>query len=430
MTLTLIAFLLLILIGTPIVLALGVSAALSIYLADIPAGIIAQRMYGGLDSFTVMAIPFFVLTGIIMERGGIARRIIDFSVALVGWITGSLLLVATVAGVGMAAVSGSGAASTAAISSIMLEEMRSRGYDIDFSAGLMAAAGTLGPIIPPSIMMVVLATTSNLSIGRAFLAGIVPGLLLGLAIMFASYVYAKRGGDAYRDTEPFSLGRLGRTFVAAIPAFLLPLIIVGGIIGGVFTPTEAAAVAAFAGLVISRFVYREVTLADLPGMILRAASVSASIMMIIATASIFSWLIAVENLPATIASMLHGTTGNPIVFLVLTNLLLILIGMFMEGISAILVMVPVLLPVALSFGIDPLHFGVIVILNLSIGMITPPYGITLYVASSVANRTVLDVSKKIGLPFVLMIAVLMLATLWPEVATFLPDLLMPPIATG
>ena len=395
MTLTLIAFLLLILIGTPIVLALGVSAAITIYLADIPVGIIAQRMYGGLDSFTVMAIPFFVLTGIIMERGGIARRIIDFSVALVGWITGSLLLVATVAGVGMAAISGSGAASTAAISSIMLKEMRQRGYDIDFSAGLMAAAGTLGPVIPPSIMMVVLATTSNLSIGRAFLAGIVPGLLMGLGIMIVSYFYARRGGPAYRDAEPFSLNRLGRTFVAAVPAFLLPLIIVGGIIGGIFTPTEAAAVAAFCGLVISLLVYREIRIRDIPQMILRAASVSASIMMIIATASIFSWLIAVQNLPASIAAILHGTTDSPFVFLLLTNLLLILIGMFMEGISAILVMVPVLLPVAISFGIDPLHFGVIVILNLSIGMITPPYGITLYVASSVANRTV---QKKTELP--------------------------------
>ena len=171
MTLTLLAFLVLIAIGTPIVLALGVSAAMAIVSADIPVGIIAQRMYGGLDSFTVMAIPFFVLTGIIMERGGIAKRIIDFAVALVGWITGSLLLVASVAGIGMAAVSGSGAASTAAISSIMLKEMRQRGYNIDFSAALMAASGTLGPVIPPSIMMVVLATTANLSIGRAFLAG-------------------------------------------------------------------------------------------------------------------------------------------------------------------------------------------------------------------------------------------------------------------
>lgn len=430
MTMTLVAFLLLILIGTPIVFALGISAALTIVLADIPVGIIAQRMYGGLDSFTVMAIPFFVLTGIIMERGGIARRIVDFSVALVGWITGSLLLVATVAGVGMAAVSGSGAASTAAISSVMLKEMRERNYDIDFSAGLMAAAGTLGPIIPPSIMMVVLATTSNLSVGRAFLGGIVPGLLMGFAIMVACYFFARRGGSAYRDTEPFSLRRLGRTFLAAIPAFILPIIIVGGIIGGIFTPTEAAAVAAFCGLAISLFIYREIGVSDIAAMILRAAAVSASIMMIIATASIFSWLIAVQNMPATIAGLLHGATESPLVFLLLMNLLLILIGMFMEGISAILVMVPVLLPVAISFGVDPLHFGVIVILNLSIGMITPPYGITLYVASSVANRTVLQVSRKMGLPFVLMMAVLILATLLPEVVTFLPDLLMPPLTAG
>ena len=430
MTLTLLAFLILIVIGTPIVLALGVSAAMALVAADIPVGIIAQRMYGGLDSFTVMAIPFFVLTGIIMERGGIARRIIDFAVALVGWITGSLLLVASVAGIGMAAVSGSGAASTAAISSIMLEEMRRRGYDIDFSAGLMAASGTLGPIIPPSIMMVVLATTANLSIGRAFLAGIVPGLLLALAVMIGCYVYARRGGDAYRDTEPFSLARLGRSFLAAVPAFLLPLIIVGGIIGGVFTPTEAAAVAAFIGLIISRYVYREIEFRALPAMLLRAAAVSASIMMIIATASVFSWLIAIQNLPATIADSLLSITDSPLLFLLLVNLLLILVGMFMEGISAILVMVPVLLPVAIGFGIDPLHFGVIVILNLSIGMITPPYGITLYVASSVANRSVLQVSRKIGMPFMLMIAILLLATMLPAIVTFLPDLLMPTTVSG
>lgn len=424
MTITLIVFLVLIVIGTPIVFALGVSAGLTIWFSDIPVSIIAQRMYEGLDSFTIMAIPFFVLAGVIMEQGGIARRIIDFSVALVGWITGSLLLVATVAGIGMAAVSGSGAASTAAISSIMLREMRQRGYDVDFSAGLMAAAGTLGPVIPPSIMMVVLATTSNLSVGRAFLGGIVPGLMLGVAIMVAGYSHARRGGDAYRDAEPFSLGRLARTFIAALPAFVLPLIIVGGIIGGIFTPTEAAAVAVLCGLIISMFVYREITFAGIPPMIVRAASISASIMTIIATASVFSWLIASQDVPGAVAAALHRATDSPLLFLLLMNLLLIFIGMFMEGISAILVMVPVLLPIAVSFGVDPLHFGVVVILNLSIGMITPPYGITLYVASSVANRTVLQVSRKIGLPFLLMIAILVLATLAPATVTWLPDLLM------
>jgi len=425
MTVTLIAFLILIILGTPIVFALGVSAALTIFMADIPMSIVSQRMYAGLDSFTIMAIPFFVLAGIIMERGGIAKRIIDFSVALVGWITGSLLLVATVAGMGMAAVSGSGAASTAAISSIMLREMRERGYNIDFSAGLMAAAGTLGPVIPPSIMMVVLATTSNLSIGRAFLGGVAPGLLMALAIMIACYVYAKRGGDVYRDTETFSLHRLGQTFVAAGPAFIMPVVIVGGIIGGIFTPTEAAAVAVLCGLIISIYIYKEIGFKAIPSMLLRAAAISAAVMMIIGTASIFSWLIASQNVPALIADLLHEATNNPLVFLILMNFLLIFIGMFMEGISAILVMVPVLLPIATSFGIDPLHFGVIVVMNLSIGMITPPYGITLYVASSVANRSVLQVSRKIGMPFTLIFAILMLTTIWPELVTYLPDLFLP-----
>jgi len=427
MIVTFVVFLALIVIGAPIVFALGVSAALTIYIADIPMSIVSQRMYAGLDSFTIMAIPFFVLAGIIMERGGIAKRIIEFSLALVGWITGSLLLVATVAGIGMAAVSGSGAASTAAISSIMLREMRARGYDIDFSAGLMASAGTLGPVIPPSIMMVVLATTSNLSIGRAFLGGIVPGLLMALAIMIGCYFYAKRGGDAYQDTESFSLRRLGRTFVAAGPAFVMPVVIVGGIIGGIFTPTEAAAVAVLCGLIISIYVYKEIGFNAIPSMILRAASISAAVMMIIATASVFSWLIASQNVPAAIADLLHQATNNPLVFLLLMNLLLIFIGMFMEGISAILVMVPVLLPIAVSFGIDPLHFGVIVVINLSIGMITPPYGITLYVASSVANRSVLQVSRKIGLPFILIFAILMLTTFVPELVTYLPDMFIPVI---
>ena len=273
-------------------------------------------------------------------------------------------------------------------------------------------------------MMVVLATTANVSVGRAFLGGIAPGLMMAVGIMGACYLFAKRGGPAYAETEPFSVARLWRTFVAALPAFLLPLIIVGGIIGGAVTPTEAAAVAVFFGLVISLFVYREIGVGDIPKMILRAASVSASIMMIIATASVFSWLIAVENAPATIAGMMHQATDSPLGFLLFVNILLLLIGMIMEGISAILVMVPVLLPIALSYGIDPLHFGVIVILNLSIGMITPPYGITLYVASSVADRTVIQVSRKIGMPLLLMILVLVLTTVFPSIVTTIPDFFM------
>lgn len=425
MIVAVISFLVLIAIGTPIVFALGISATLTLYILGIPMGIVPQRIFSGLDSFTIMAIPFFVFAGIIMEKGGIARRIIDFATALVGWITGSLLLVAVVAGTGMAAISGSGSADTAATASIMLPEMRRRKYNIDFAAGIMAAAGTLGPIIPPSIMMVVLATISNMSVGRMFLAGIVPGLLMAIGIMIACYIHAKRGGEAYQDTEPFTFSRLGRTFTAAGSAFTMPVIIIGGIIGGIFTPTEAASVAILVGLIISIYVYKEITIKEIPEMILKAAAISAAVMMIIATASIFSWLIALQNVPTELANWLRQTTDNPLVFLILVNLLLIFIGMFIESISAILILVPVLLPVAVLYGIDPLHFGVMVIINLSIGMITPPYGITLFVASSIAERTILQVSSKIILPLTFMVAILILATLMPEIITFLPNTLMP-----
>ncbi len=424
MTVTVLAFLGLILIGTPIVFALGVSAALTLYLNDVPMSIVSQRIFAGLDSFTIMAIPFFVFAGIIMERGGIAQRIIDFATALVGWITGSLLMVSVVAGTGLAAISGSGSADTAATSSIMLPEMRRRGYDIDFAAGIMAAAGTLGPIIPPSIMMVVLATISNLSVGGMFLGGIVPGLIMAVGLMIASYFHARNGGDAYRDTQPFTLQRLGRCFIAAGPAFVMPVIIVGGIVGGIFTPTEAASIAVVSGLLIAVFVYKELSFRDLPDIILRAASISATVMMIIATASVFSWLIASQNIPAMIGESMRAISDSPWVFLALVNVLLIGIGMFMESISAILILVPVLMPIAKSFGIDPLHFGVIIIINLSIGMITPPYGITLFVASSIAQRRITQVSRKILLPLSLMLTTLIACTYVPQIVTFLPNLFL------
>ncbi len=425
MILTGVLFLALIVLGAPIVFALGVSAAVTIVELGVPVSIIAQRMFAGLDSFTIMAIPFFVLAGVIMEKGGIARRIVDFSVALVGWVTGSLLLVAGVTGIGMAAVSGSGAASTAAISSTMLGEMRGRGYNVDFSAGLIAAAGTLGPVIPPSIMMVVLATSTNLSIGRAFLGGVVPGLLMALGLLAASYFYARGGGDAYRESSGFSARRLLQSFRAALPAFAIPGVVVGGIIGGLFTPTEAAAVAVVIALVVALFVYREVSLGDVPAMMLWAASLSAAIMMVIATASVFSWLIASENVPAAIGGFLHRATDSATLFLLVMGAALLLIGMFMEGISAIMVLAPVLLPIAVSFGVDPLHFGVLMVMNLSLGMLTPPYGITLYVASGIANRSVMQVSRELALPLGTLVFVLLLTTFLPGLVTALPDLLIP-----
>ena len=424
MALISILFILLLIFGTPIVFSLGIAASFTLVAYDIPLALVAQRIYGGLDKFTIMAIPFFILTGIIMEKGGIAKRIIDLATALVGWITGSLYLVAVVAGTGLAAISGSGSADTAAMSSMMLPEMKKRNYNIVFAAAIMACSGSLGTIIPPSIMMVVLATISNQSVGALFLAGIVPGLLCTLFLLMSGFIRAKTNISESKDIHHFSFIYLIKTFIKAIPALTLPVIIVGGIVGGIFTPTEAASVAVIAGLLISLFIYREIKIKDLPDIILKAATIASTVMLIIATANIFSWFIASQQIPQKISDFMLGFSDSKIWFLVNVNLLLLLIGMFMESISAILILVPVLMPVAIAFGVDPLHFGLIIILNLSIGMITPPYGITLFVASSIAERSIIDVSKKLILPLSMMLLVLILATYFPKIALYLPTTLL------
>ncbi len=418
------AFLVFLAIGTPIVFVLGIAATLTLMLTqpDIPLTIVTQRIYDGLNSFTIMAIPFFVFAGAIMEAGGISRRIVDFASAMVGWIIGSLLMVSVVAATGLAAISGSGSADVAAISAIMQPELRRRKYDVDFSAAVIACAGSLAQIIPPSLMMVVVALVSNLSVGAMFLAGVLPGLLTVPGLLASAYLHARRGGPQYREVEPFTVSRLVRTFWAAIPALGMPVIIIGGIIGGVFTPTEAAAVAVLYGLLIAMFVYRDLTLRELPGLILRAAALSAAVMTIIGTASIFGWLVASANVPAHLAAWIRTVSEQPWTFLILVNVLLMLIGMFMESLAAILILVPVLMPIAIDFGINPVHFGLIVVMNFAIGMVTPPYGITLFVASSVAERSIIQVSRRIFWPWLMMTVILILVTFVPEIGLFLPRL--------
>ncbi len=418
------AFLVFLAIGTPIVFVLGIAATLTLMLTqpDIPLTIVTQRIYDGLNSFTIMAIPFFVFAGTIMEAGGISRRIVDFASALVGWVVGSLLMVSVVAATGLAAISGSGSADVAAISAIMQPELRRRKYDVDFSAAVIACAGSLAQIIPPSLMMVIVALVSNLSVGAMFLAGVLPGLLTVPGLLASAYLHARRGGPQYREVEPFTVARLVRTFWAAVPALGMPVIIIGGIIGGVFTPTEAAAVAVLYGILIAMFVYRELTLRDLPALILRAAALSAAVMTIIGTASIFGWLVASANVPAHLAAWIKTVSDQPWTFLIVVNVLLMLIGMFMESLAAILILVPVLMPIAIDFGIDPVHFGLIVVMNFAIGMVTPPYGIALFVAASVAERNIIQVSRRIFWPWLMMTMILVLVTFVPEIGLFLPRL--------
>ena len=418
-------FLLLLVSGIPIILALGIAALVAIeFTTTAPISIVAQRVYGGISSFTLMAIPFFVASGLLMEAGGIARRFVNLAGALVGWITGSLYLVSIVTGTGLAAISGSGSADTAAISAVMTPEMRKRGYDIDLASAVIAASGSLASVIPPSIVMIVIAITANQSIGAMFLGGIVPGLLVMTGLMLGCWLFAKRGGEAYRDREPFTLGRLGRSFLEAVPGMLVPVVILGGIVGGVFTATEAACVALFTTLIVTMFIYREITFRDLPRIFLRAISLSATVLIIVATASVFTWIIATQGFPAMLRDWLTGVTSNPVAFLLIVNVLLLVVGMFMESISAVLILLPILLPIAQSYGINPVQFGVITALNLSIGLITPPYGICLYVASTVAGRRIEQVSRKVWLPLGCMLVALMLVTFVPAISLWLPSVLL------
>ena len=417
-------FLVLLLVGMPVVFVLGLAAAATLILTqpDIPLTIVSQRMYDGLNSFTIMAIPFFVFAGAIMDAGGISRRIVNLATALVGWIVGSLLMVSVVAATGLAAISGSGSADVAAVSSIMQPELRRRKYDVDFAAAIIACAGSLAQIIPPSLMMVVVALVSNLSVGAMFLAGVLPGLLTVPGLLASAYLHARRGGPQYHDTEPFDFARLRRAFRASLPALGMPVIIVGGIVGGVFTPTEAASVAVLYGLLVALFVYRALGWRELPALVLRASALSAAVMMIVATASIFGWLVASANVPAILAAWIKSVSSEPWTYLLMVNVLLMLIGMFMESLAAILILVPVLMPIAVYFGIDPVHFGVVVVMNFAIGMVTPPYGITLFVASSIAERNIIQVSRRIVWPWAMMTLVLILVTYVPDIALFLPRL--------
>jgi C4-dicarboxylate transporter DctM subunit len=416
------AFLFFLVIGMPIVFVLGIAATLALLATtEVPVAIVSERIFTSLNAFTIMAIPFFIFAGAVMDAGGISRRIVDFATALVGWITGSVLMVSVVAATGLAAISGSGSADTAAISAIMQPELKRRRYDVDFAAGVIACAGSLAQIIPPSLMMVIVAMVTNESTGALFLAGIIPGLMTTGLLLIVSFTHSVRGGPQYREVEQFTLARLGRTFVSAIPALGMPVIIIGGIVGGVFTPTEAAAVAGAYGVLIACFVYRDLKLKDFPSLIMRTVSLSAAVMAIIGTASVFGWLVADADVPVLLANWIKNFTQNPWVFLLIINVLLLFIGMFMESLAAILILVPVLMPIAIDFGINPIHFGLVVVMNFAMGMVTPPYGITLFVASSVAGRSIIQVARRIFWPWLMMTIVLLLVTYLPGIGLFLPD---------
>jgi C4-dicarboxylate transporter DctM subunit len=407
-------------VGVPVAFVFGLAAFAAVVMSDLPLVVIAHRFFTGLNNFTLMAISFFLLTGMLMEAGGLARRIVDFAMALVGWITGSLLMVSVIAATALAAMSGSGSADTAAVSSALLPDMKRRKYNIDYSAALIATAGTLAQIIPPSTMLVLIAVTNNLSVSALFLGGIVPGLLVVPGLLFMSWRHAKKGGAQYGAIEEFNVRKVGTTFVKAIPALGLGVVISGGIFSGLFTPTEAAAVAVIYTIVVGRFVYGELSFRDIPKITLKAGAISSGIMFLVGGAMIFNWLMATEGVPDLVASWFTGNIDQTWLFLLLMNAFLMIFGMPMESFAMILLLSPIFLEVGVSYGLDPVHIAVVFVFNCVIAMITPPFGGTLFVSAMVAQRPISMVTRHVYPLWAMITVVLLLITYIPELVLFLP----------
>jgi C4-dicarboxylate transporter DctM subunit len=409
------------LVRMPIAFAMGTAAAIAMYFFyHVPQTVVVQLMFTSNDSFPLLAVPFFMLAGALMESGGISRRLVNFANALVGFIHGGLAHVTVMASMFFAGISGAAAADTAAVGTLMIPEMKRRGYDGGFASAIQASAGSIGVIIPPSIPMVIYGVMSSTSIGALFLGGIGVGLLVGLSIMIIAYVISKRRG--YLPEAGFSASMILKTGKEALWALGMPLIIVGGIMSGIFTATESAVIATDYALVVGFFVYRELRVKDLPGIFVKAAITSALVMFIIANASVFGWVLAFEQIPQTITNGFIGITSNPVILLLIVNLLLLIVGTFIETASALIIFVPLLVPLIPHLGINPIQFGVLMVLNLAIGMLTPPMGICLIVSCSIAEISMERVSRAV-FPFVLiMIVDLLIVSFVPFVTTFIPGM--------
>jgi C4-dicarboxylate transporter DctM subunit len=413
------------LIGVPIAFALCLGALAVLWTTGyLVPELIVQRIFAGMDSFPIMAIPFFVLAGGLMETGGISARLVRFSNCLVGWITGGLGHVAIVASTFFAGISGSAVADTAAISSTMIPIMKRRGFDPGFSAGVIAAAGVIGPIIPPSIPMVLYGSIAGVSIGSLFLGGIVPGIIMAVGLMAVVFVLARKRNYP-RDERLPTVREVWSAFVAASGALIMPFIIVGGILSGIFTATEAAVVAAVYALLVGMFGYRELKLRHLPDIFYRAGVSTAMVLIIVGVANLVGFILAMNQIPQAVASFFSETISSQAAVLLVVNLVLLVVGCFIDGGSAIIIFTPVFMPLVQQFGIDPIFFGVMITINLMIGTITPPVGLSLYVAGGVAKISLEQMSRAI-LPFLLLeVAVLMLVTYVPELVLFIPHALQP-----
>jgi len=415
-------FLLLTALGVPVAFSLCLSAATIIFFyMDRPLVMVSQMMFSGIDSFSFMAVPFFMLAGAFMSAGGVTSRLVSFSQALVGAFTGGLAQTVSVAGMFFAAISGSSAATTAALGSTMIGELEKKGYDREWATGIVASSGTVGIVIPPSITMVVYGAIADTSIGDLFVGGFIPGIMMGLSMMAVSWYYARKRGLAGEGT--FSVAAVLRSFKDSFFALMTPVIIIGGIYGGIFTPTEAAAVAAVYGILVGLFVYRELKLRDFPQIIFQAVIGTTVIMFLVGAATVFGWLITNLQIPHQVAKFVVSVTTSPLLFLFAMNILLLIAGTMVNASAAVVILTPIFLPVARTLGIDPLFFGVLMVVNLAIGCITPPVGLDLFVASAISKVSIERVMKAC-LPYLYaLLGVLVVLTVFPWFITVLPSLL-------
>lgn len=413
-----------VILGIPVVFSLGIANVVLLFLMDLPLTILPSKMVSGMNSFPLLAIPFFMFVGEVMNHGGIAKRLVRFADAFVGHITGGLGHVNILASMFFGGISGSAIADTAAIGGLMVPPMVEQKYSPSYSAAVTASSAVIGIIIPPSIPFILFGIVTSTSIARLFLGGIIPGIIVGIALMITTYFTSRKHGYGKRtENQKFSIKEVFRSFKDVWPALTLPVIIVGGILGGIFTATEAGAVAAVMSLFLALFYYKEIKIRDLPRILLSTAKTTAIVLFLCGMAMVSAWLLTRARVPVSLANLLTGITDSKLIILLLCNLLLFLIGFVMDLTPAILILAPILTPVMAAIGVDPVYFGVIMCINLGIGLITPPVGTVLYVASGVAGVKMESLVKSL-LPFLLtLLMVLVLLILFPGLVMFIPNLL-------
>ena len=415
-------FLGLTLLGVPVAFALCLSvASILVFFMDKPLVMVTQIMYSGIDSFSFMAVPFFMLAGEFMSAGGVTTRLISFSQSLVGSFRGGLAQTVSVSGCFFAAISGSSAATTAALGTTMVSAMEKKGYSREWGAGIVASSGVVGIVIPPSITMVVYGVIADTSIGDMFVGGFIPGIMMGVSMMLVSwYLAGKRG---IKSEGSFSFIAVGKAFKESFFALMTPVIIIGGIYGGIFTPTEAAAVAAVYGIFVGLFIYKELKFADFPKILYKAVIGTVMIMLLVGAANVFGWLLTNLQIPHRLGEFVVSITTSPFAFLMAMNILLLIAGTMVNASAAVVILTPIFLPVAKTLGIDPLFFGVLMVVNLAIGCITPPVGLDLFVASAITKVPIERVMVA-SLPYLYALLVtLVILTIFPWFITVLPSML-------